>query len=169
MKLSENFSLDELAVSAGHPSLVEPVPEELVPKAKRLVTQVLQPIRDALQRPMKINSGYRSKELNKALGGSVTSQHVRMEAADFVCEDIRAAWLTIIQMVADNRLPGAGQLIYYPDKGFIHVAVPSGRYSRPTCCVHWPKKSLRYHVIAPTLAAFNAAVPAVEDPQRRLA
>jgi len=33
--------------------------------------------------PVIISSGYRSKELNAAIGGSVTSQHSIGEAADF--------------------------------------------------------------------------------------
>lgn len=165
-RLSPNFTLEEFAVSAEHPELVAPVPVTLIPKAKALAVNVLQPIRDELQRPMRILSAYRGKALNRAVKGSVTSQHVRMEAADFTCEDIRQAWLQILTMVSEGRLKGAGQMIYYPDKGFIHVAVPSGRYQVPTCCVHWPTRGHNYAIISPTFAAFNALVPANLDPQR---
>lgn len=165
-QLSPNFTLAEMSVSSSHPDLVVPVPKALIPKARRLAVEVLQPIRDTLQRPMRILSAYRSKDLNRAVKGSVTTQHVRMEAADWNSEDMRNAWISILTMVADNRLPGAGQLIYYPDQGFVHCSLPSGRYPRPTCCVHWPDKGMRYAVMAPTLAAFNSLVPANEDPQR---
>jgi hypothetical protein len=164
--LTANFSLEEFSVSAEHPELVVPVPESLAAKAKALATNVLQPIRDEIQRPMRVLSGYRSKALNRAVSGSVTSQHVRMEAVDFTASNLRSAWLQIIQMAADGRLTGAGQMIYYPDRGFVHVALPSGRFQGPTCCVHWPAEGLRYAVMAPTLAAFNALVPANLDPQR---
>jgi hypothetical protein len=157
-RLSPNFTLGELSVSVSHPDLVVPVPKALVPKARRLAVDVLQPIRDTLNRPMKILSGYRSKELNRAVGGSVTTQHVRMEAADWTTDDMRGAWLTVLRMVADGKLNAAGQLIYYPAQAFIHVALPSGRYPRPTCCIHWPERGHRYAVISPTEAAFDAAV-----------
>jgi DNA-binding transcriptional regulator YdaS (Cro superfamily) len=165
-KLTANFSLEEFSVSAQHPDLVVPVPESLVPKAKALASNVLQPIRDEIQRPMRIVSAYRSKALNRAVKGSVTSQHVRMEAADFTASNLRAVWLQILQMASEGRLAGAGQMIYYPAKGFIHVAVPSGRYQGPTCCVHWPEQGHLYAVITPSFAAFNALVPANLDPQR---
>lgn len=47
-----------------------------------LVEDVLQPLRDAWGGPIFINSGYRSKELNEAVGGVETSQHRKGEAAD---------------------------------------------------------------------------------------
>lgn len=47
-----------------------------------LVRKVLQPLRDIYQKPMKVNSGYRCKELNEIVGGVPSSQHVKGEAAD---------------------------------------------------------------------------------------
>ena len=47
-----------------------------------LVRKVLQPLRDIYQKPMKVNSGYRCKELNEIVGGVPTSQHRLGEAAD---------------------------------------------------------------------------------------
>ena len=47
-----------------------------------LVRKVLQPLRDAYQKPMTVNSGYRCQELNRIVGGVATSQHVKGEAAD---------------------------------------------------------------------------------------
>lgn len=38
-------------------------------------------------RPIVISSGYRCPELNKAVGGVATSQHLKGEAADIVCKD----------------------------------------------------------------------------------
>lgn len=48
-----------------------------------LIFYVLQPIRDRLQKPMVITSGYRSKVLNRLVNGSSTSQHTNGMAADF--------------------------------------------------------------------------------------
>lgn len=43
---------------------------------------VLDPLRDAYGKPIRVNSGYRSPALNKAVKGSKTSQHVKGQAAD---------------------------------------------------------------------------------------
>lgn len=166
-QLTTHFNMREFSVSASHPDLVMPIPAHLRPNVQRLARGVLQPLRDALQRPMRVLSSYRSRTLNAAVGGSVTSQHLKAQAADTACDDLRAAWITILSMVAENRLPAAGQMIYYPQQGFFHVAITSDRYARPTCCVHWPEGGVEgYRVITPTLAAFNAVVPANLDPQR---
>lgn len=54
---------------------------------KELVETVLQPLRDKAGRPLRVNSGYRCPELNRAVGGAATSQHVRGEAADVAADD----------------------------------------------------------------------------------
>ena len=162
--LSRNFGWGETAVSSSFPDLASPIPDEFQPNAERLAREVLQPIRDTIQRPMRILSWYRSPALNIAVGGSPSSQHTRGEAADFKCDKLRAAWLTIISMVRDDQLTGAGQLIYYPAKGFIHAAVKSSRHRIPTLCVHWPERGYRYTRHTPTVTAFEAIVPLSRDP-----
>lgn len=49
----------------------------------RLIWYCLQPIREKIGRPIIITSGFRSKTLNKAIGGSPTSHHCTGCAADF--------------------------------------------------------------------------------------
>ena len=49
---------------------------------KLLAEKVFQPIREHFRCPIHISSGYRSKELNAAIGGSLTSQHCQGEAID---------------------------------------------------------------------------------------
>lgn len=47
-----------------------------------LTEQVLDPLREKYGKPIRVNSGYRSFQLNKRVGGVLTSQHLRGEAAD---------------------------------------------------------------------------------------
>ena len=54
-----------------------------------LVANVLDPAREKLGQPITVNSGYRCKEHNVKVGGVVGSQHLRGEAADITCADIR--------------------------------------------------------------------------------
>lgn len=48
----------------------------------RLVENVLDPLRIAYGKPIKVTSGYRSKKLNKAVGGVSNSEHLFGKAAD---------------------------------------------------------------------------------------
>lgn len=88
IKLSENFSLRELLWSdtaARDPELLEEQlnpPDEVVTRLAYLTQKVLQPLRDEIGWPIRVNSGYRSQTLNERVGGSATSQHLLGEAAD---------------------------------------------------------------------------------------
>ena len=93
MLLSKNFSISEFLKSnvARRKGIILDPPKEHIYNMQKLCLKVLQPVRIELGRPIKINSGWRSKELNKAIGGAykirdgeyiTTSQHCKGEAAD---------------------------------------------------------------------------------------
>lgn len=84
MKLSKNFSLSEFTKSATAAARgIDNTPTPEVIKAlQALVENVLQPIRDRFG-SVTISSGYRSPQLNTAIGGSKTSDHCFGYAADF--------------------------------------------------------------------------------------
>lgn len=85
MNLSTNFTLEELCAStkAKELQIINQVTDAVHLQAlKALAKEVLQPIRDLHGGPVTVNSGYRQLALNKALGGSPTSQHPKGEAAD---------------------------------------------------------------------------------------
>lgn len=50
-----------------------------------IVADKAQEIRKLLDKPMKINSGYRCLKLNRLLGSKDTSQHTKGQAIDFIC------------------------------------------------------------------------------------
>lgn len=158
--VSRDFRLTEFAVSASHPQLVRPVPAGLIPRVQQLATYGLQPIRDAIARPMRITSGYRSMALNIAVESGPTSQHLVAEAADWTCEDIDGARTVVLEMVRDGKLRNIGQIIFYPARAFNHIAIASGKYPRPTVCVHWPEKGLQYHVITPDRKVYDQVLAA---------
>lgn len=58
-----------------------PSPEAVLAMSK-LAENVFEPLRAHVGGPIKVNSMFRSEELNKAIGGSKTSQHCKGEAID---------------------------------------------------------------------------------------
>ena len=55
---------------------------QVVTNATALIKNVLEPIRNHFNSPLNVNCMYRSPNLNKAVGGVSTSQHVKGQAAD---------------------------------------------------------------------------------------
>jgi hypothetical protein len=84
MKLSEHLDLTEVtrSDSAKRKGIDNtPTPEHLE-NFKKLAQNIFEPIRKHFGVPIHISSGYRSKALNTAIGGSLTSQHCSGEAID---------------------------------------------------------------------------------------
>tara|TARA_R110002020_G_C16039114_1_gene753547 strand:+ start:230 stop:688 length:459 start_codon:yes stop_codon:yes gene_type:complete len=84
MKLSNNLSLNEVLISRTAKRLGlsnEPTKQHL-DNLKDISVSVFQPLRDFFDTPIHVSSGYRSYELNKAIRGSKTSQHMKGEALD---------------------------------------------------------------------------------------
>lgn len=77
-----------------------PTPE-VVENLTRLVERVLDPLRSRYGHPVIVNSGYRCPRLNKAVGGTETSQHVSGDAADIYVPDAkgRAELFSIIMSI----------------------------------------------------------------------
>jgi hypothetical protein len=84
MKLSEHLDLSEVTRSetAKRKGISNMPTEAHIANFKLLAEKVFQPIREHFRCPIHISSGYRSKELNAAIGGSLTSQHCQGEAID---------------------------------------------------------------------------------------
>ena len=106
-----------------------PADEELLAvlnNIKALVTNVLDPLRAMIGRPIIITSGYRSQRVNELVGGSKTSQHLSGKAADihvqgYTPQQMNAVYQTI-QMYYDFD-----QLIFYPSKNIIHISWNGGK------------------------------------------
>jgi hypothetical protein len=84
MKLSEHLSLSEVtrSESAKRKGISNMPTEAHIANFKLLAEKVFEPIRTHFRCPIIISSGYRSKELNAAIGGSATSEHCSGQAID---------------------------------------------------------------------------------------
>ncbi len=125
MKLSENFTLDELtrSTTADRMGLDNTPSDEVTANLKRLANLILQPLRDHLGRPITINSAYRSPRVNASVGGSPRSQHMLGEAADIRVANMEVTEL--VEIIKDLGLP-YHQLINEFDS-WVHVSVaPKG-------------------------------------------
>lgn len=128
MKLSEHFELDEFirsqtAYMLGIDNLP---PEEVKANLGNLCEKLLQPLRVAIGMPIVISSGYRCGALNKAVGGSTTSQHMKGEAADCVT-DGKAA--DLLRLLLELKLD-FDQAILYPSQNFLHLSLKSEGVNR---------------------------------------
>jgi hypothetical protein len=128
VKLSQNFTIQEYIKSqtALRQGIDNTPTEEHMGNATALFRNVVQKVRDQFGVTV-INSGYRGEALNKAVGGSSTSQHCKGEAVDIECPgtpnyDV-AKWiednLDFDQLILEFYTPGI------PDSGWVHVSYKS--------------------------------------------
>jgi hypothetical protein len=84
MKLSEHLDLSEVirSESAKRNGISNMPTEAHIANFRLLAEKVFEPIRLNFRCPINLSSGYRSVELNKCIGGSLTSQHCTGEAID---------------------------------------------------------------------------------------
>lgn len=115
-QLTKNFHYIEFASKDG-----SPLPEHLKTNLIDLATN-LQIIRDYLGVPIKINSGYRSPEHNKKVGGSSNSYHLKAMASDIrtdrhTPEQLKAL---IKQLMDQGRIKKGGLKAY---NSFVHYDI----------------------------------------------
>lgn len=113
------FTLEELCQSQTATRLgLDNTPTPDVQKSlEALVENILDPLRTLIGRPITISSGYRSPKVNKAVGGSPTSQHVLGEAADINCHAIGTREL--FNRIKSSPLP-FDQLIF--EGTWVHIS-----------------------------------------------
>jgi zinc D-Ala-D-Ala carboxypeptidase len=84
MKISKHLSLKEVTHSDyAVANKINNIPTQAqLDNLKLLAEKVFEPMREHFDKPIRISSGYRSRVLNRAIGGSTTSQHCTGEALD---------------------------------------------------------------------------------------
>jgi hypothetical protein len=126
MNLSLNFSLQELTKSqeALRKGLNNAPSQEVISNLQELSNMVLQRVRDHFGKSVVVTSGYRSPEVNAAVGGSKTSDHCKGQAADIEIPGVPNAELA--EWIRDNLDFTQVILEFYtqgiPDSGWVHVS-----------------------------------------------
>lgn len=115
MMLSKNFSLKEFFKKGDYE---KGIPPEVLMAIKDLVDNVLQPARDKLGMPIRVNSAYRSPEFNASIGGAANSQHIYGQAVDIApipatLENYKKLWSVLKtgpfdQLIWENALAFTG-------------------------------------------------------------
>lgn len=120
MQLQKNFDLEEFYCRDG-----SPVPFHLMENVKQLAEQ-LQILREDIGEAVHVNSGYRTEEYNKKVGGKPKSQHLLAKAADITAKSFTPKQLAarVEKLIKAGKLKIGGLGIY---PGFIHIDVRKGR------------------------------------------
>jgi zinc D-Ala-D-Ala carboxypeptidase len=105
MQISKHFTLEELTLSqtAVRRGLDNSPDETALDNLRALCEYVLEPLREAAEAPIHINSGYRAPLVNKAVGGVATSQHCFGQAADITIPGLSIS--EVISLVRSLKLP----------------------------------------------------------------
>lgn len=115
--LSPHFTLEELTTTEQHGLDNTPGPEEIANLAH--TAWPMEIVRHTLDdHALHVNSAYRSKAVNKAVGGSGTSDHCNGHAVDFICPEFGSPF-DIANTIAESGLK-FDQLIY--EGTWVHIS-----------------------------------------------
>ena len=119
MKISNFFNENETTISATGSKLgIKNVVPESLKSTIAYTAARMDSIRLLLNVPCDVNSFYRCPELNNAVGGSKTSDHMNGRAIDFIPKmNLREAYNII-----KNSGLSYDQLIIYPKQSFLHIS-----------------------------------------------
>lgn len=100
------FTISELCTSAAaaRQGLRNDPPLDCIRRMEDGIRRLLDPIREQWGGPIYVNSGYRSRDVNAAVGGVALSQHMRGEAADITAGSA-AANARLYAQIRDSDLP----------------------------------------------------------------
>jgi len=125
-QITEHFTLAELTTSPTAKKLGlsnTPTPEHIA-NMKYCCEKILEPVR-AKFGPVQVNSSYRAPAVNRAVGGSKTSQHVNGQAIDFEVPGVDNK--TVADWVADNLEFDQVILEFYTkgdkNSGWVHASI----------------------------------------------
>jgi len=140
MNLSPHFSLEELTHSDTATRLdIDNTPSVEVLENLQFLCNNLERVRDLLNYPMLISSGYRSLELNKHLGSKDTSAHVKGLAVDFISPNFGSP-KSIVESIVNSDIE-YDQVILEFDR-WVHLAFTPGEPRKQALIID--KKGVRH-------------------------
>ena len=152
MKLTENFSLNELTKSqtAERKGIDNTPSAEHQENLKSLCEMILQPIRDHFGQVVSVSSGYRSPELCVAIGSSTKSQHARGCAADF--EIFGVSNKELADYINENLDYDQLILEYWkgedePNSGWVHCSYTNGNNRKQYLRAYKENGSTKYEPV----------------------
>lgn len=126
-RLSPHFTLEEFLRSdvAAALHIDNSPPVELVVRMGELCLSVLEPVRTHFARPVRLSSGYRCDELNRAVGGVDDGRHETGEAGDIEVDGVPN--IVVARWIFDAKLPYDELLLEHyvagvPHAGWVHVS-----------------------------------------------
>ena len=132
MKLSQHLDLSEVIRSeSAKRNGISNMPIALhIENFKLLAEKVFEPVRLHFGCPIHISSGYRSVELNKCIGGSLTSQHCTGEAIDIDMDNSTSGVTNkmVFDYIKDNLV--YDQIINEFDYSWVHVSYAANGKNR---------------------------------------
>jgi hypothetical protein len=128
--MAKYFSFGELTASATARQLGigNTPPPPAAARLEELAARLLDPVRELWGGPLRVNSGYRSAELNAAVGGAASSQHMAGEAAD-ITTGSRAGNRRLFRMIVVAGLE-FDQLIDESGYAWLHISYRAGANRR---------------------------------------
>ena len=117
MNITENFTLEELTISqnAARAGISNTPGEAEQANLEWLCIKILEPIHKNKGKVI-VNSGYRSPEVNKLIGGVATSQHCHGQAADIVVPNMSVeelfAWISSTELPFDQVIQEFGTWVH---------------------------------------------------------
>ena len=120
MYLSAHFDLAEFVTSETAERYgIDNTPNDEIVDNLRFLCSTLEEVRQLLDKPLIIKSGYRCPKLNSAIGGAKTSQHMLGLAADFICPQFGSAYDVAYEIARSNMR--FDQLIY--EGSWVHISI----------------------------------------------
>ena len=126
-KLSDHFTLGEMTKSNSHPEVYNIPSHEAIANLKR-VCGWLEVLRERYGKPIIINSGYRSPQLNRKIGGVKNSNHLTGCAVDIRVTGMEQAkqYAEILREYADESHQDFDELLIEKNRYgaiWLHFAV----------------------------------------------
>lgn len=128
-KISKYITYEEATISqtAVRKKIVNIPNDDQLANMQKVATEIFDKVREHFDKPIRVSSFFRSEKLNKAIGGSKTSQHVKGQAIDM--QGMNGLTNREIFEYIKNNLD-FDQLINEYDYSWVHVSYVSKEKNR---------------------------------------